>query len=533
MSFRDAAGTQIDWRDTGLEETAFSNFLFIDQRYFSDPVLRRIFSIARKHKYKSLLIDTIDEGSCPLLHQENEAIRTRKPAFLKSEVHRLSFFRTPKNQAPQPGDFLGYVVFKQDFFQGEPAPRTHIYESVMLPPRGPSQNNFLHCQRSFPVRTSLGDFSITGTLYAQQNDLTFVCAHVALRSVLAAFLPQGDFTYPEMNALLGIDHTTRRMGDKAGGLEPEDIEAVFRHLHIEFDKFVHEPDEKLFLATDFQRDLYGFIESGCPALVGFELSDPDPRRHIIPVFGHTFNEDAWVPGAQRAYFGDKLSYYPSESWLSTFVIHDDNFGPYFCLPRHFLQVHSPQSVSRLLRPFARKFPRKFFRKDNFRLLYGLKSQSLAYGSVDAEALGFAFFSSIANNVGTTGVDWYDRFAIFTRCEWLVLRTLLLSRDRYLDHLRAIRDRKKAKVEDALLHSLRAILPTNFWMVEASAPELYTVSRRKFGEVLLSPTKHRTEPLTSLVLAARLPGVVSFGGATLTNEPSAVEGHTPIFGFPTV
>ena len=323
------------------------------------------------------------------------------------------------------------------------------------------------------------------------------------------------------------------MGDNTGGLEPEELEAVFRHLHIEFDKFVHEPDEKLFLATDFQRDLYGFIESGCPALVGFELSEPDPRRHIIPVFGHTFNEDAWVPGAQRAYFGNKLAYYPSESWLSTFVIHDDNFGPYLCLPRHFLQVHSPLSVCRLLRPLAKQFPRKFFGKDNFRLLYGLKSQSLAYGSVDAEALAFAFFSVIANNVATTGVDWYDRFAIFTRCKWLVLRTLLLSRDQYLNHLRSLRDRTDARVEDPLIARLQTALPATFWMVEASAPELYTVSRRKFGEVLLSPTTDRSASLDALVLAARLPGVVSFGGATLTNDPTAVEGHTPIFGFPSV
>jgi hypothetical protein len=90
-----------------------------------------------------------------------------------------------------------------------------------------------------------------------------------------------------------------------------DIENILNGLGLSYDKIVHEPSQHLILPTEYQRDLYGSIESGLPALVGFELDDPTAGpsggpRHVIPVFGHTFNEDTWLPQAHRAYFGGTL-----------------------------------------------------------------------------------------------------------------------------------------------------------------------------------------------------------------------------------
>src|ERR1019366_969590 len=183
-----------------------------------------------------------------------------------------------------------------------------------------------------------------------------------------------------------------RMLGGGSGLKPAEMEAVLNQLGVSYEKIVHEPSAALLLPTEFQRDLYGFIESGFPALVGFELDRPNPGpagapRHVIPVFGHTFNEDTWLPDAQRAYFGGTLSYYPSENWLSTFVVHDDNFGPYLCLPRHFLT------------------------RDNFRVMYGLKRGATPFGAVDAEAVGFDYLRAIATRFPTNGADWYDRFVV--------------------------------------------------------------------------------------------------------------------------
>lgn len=129
MDFRQATGKQLQWLDTGIEHR-FSNFLFVDQHYGSNPVLRRIFSLARKHSYRSLLIEEITEADCALLVAENQALAARRPDYQRSEVHRISFFRSPTSQAPAPSDFIGYVIFKRDFFSGQPHT---LHQRVVFP----------------------------------------------------------------------------------------------------------------------------------------------------------------------------------------------------------------------------------------------------------------------------------------------------------------------------------------------------------------------------------------------------------------
>src|SRR5258708_6548895 len=106
MNFRQAKGKRIHWLDTGIEAN-FSNFLYVDRNYGSNPVLRRIFSLARKHQYHSLLIEEIDENECTLLAAENLALSVRKADFQRSEVHRISFFRSSVNVEPKQSDFIG------------------------------------------------------------------------------------------------------------------------------------------------------------------------------------------------------------------------------------------------------------------------------------------------------------------------------------------------------------------------------------------------------------------------------------------
>lgn len=495
--------------DTSLE-SGFSNFLFIDRRYQSQPVLRRIFSLARVLGFQSLLIEELREADCPLLAAENDALRIRRTDYSRSITHRLTFWRCAPEQASAPTDFVGYAVCKMDYFSGRNDPVGHVYEAVLPPVRQAEQNNFVHCLRSYRVQTTAGEQAVTGVLYAQQNDLTFVCAHVALRTALSCLLPDADISYARMNALAGVDHQTRTVGGGAG-LSPEDMERILVGVGVPYKKVVHEPQRGLDLPGEFQKDLYGFIESGNPALVGFELEDPragpaGQARHIVPVVGHTFNEDAWVPDAQRTYFGNQLRYFSSESWLSSYLLHDDNFGPYYCLPRHFL------------------------RKDNFRIILGLERFASSYSAGDAEAVGFDFFRAFASATPSIGQDWYDRFTIFAKSGLLVLRSLLVTREKYVQHLRQIRDRSDASLEADLVQQLENRLPAFFWMIEASAQELFTVSRRKFGEVLLSSTIALPRPLDLTVfLGARLPGMVfqpEVGG--LKPSTTRLSGHVPLF-----
>jgi len=474
--------------------------------------LRRILSLVRKHDYRGMLEEEIAEGDCPLLAAENVALAIRLPDFQRSRVIRLSFFKSADQG--NPGEFLGYAVIKHDIHAAESF--THVYEAVLRAPRNHQQNNFCHCHRPYAVQTSAGRFVVEGSLYAQQNDATSVCAHVALRTLLACLLPAGDVTYEQINRWAGVDHAntglqigTRGVGAVGRGLESDRLEDVLRLAGYSPEYIIHEPQHGVPLpdGVEFQRLLYGYLESGMPLLLGFELTPPvgaaNGSRHIIPIIGHTFNEDLWVPEAERGYFGHDRKYFPSESWLSSYVAHDDNFGPYVCLPRHYLS------------------------RDQFRLLVGLKRHPSLITADQAEALALDFAVYVAANIAHGDIGWFQRQIAFTRAQLLVLRPLLVNRDAYLAQLRQWRDREGFDLEPAMADNLAARLPAVFWIVEVSAPELFPGSRRKFGEILIDPD--HAGPPAEPVLMMRAPGLLVFPrpGGFDTNR-TRLAGHTDLF-----
>lgn len=507
--FRSASGKQLEWADAS-EQSGFSNFLYVDKNYDSEGVLRRIFSLARKLKYRSLIVEEISHAQCDLYAEEDTVLKLRRPDFVKSVVHRLSFLGCAPNTKPASVDFLAYAIVKQDYFASEARPSLHVYESVMVPPRSVSQNNFIHCGRPYAVNTSAGPLTLSGVLYAQQNGNTYVCAHVALRTALATVLDEGDITYSKINTLAGVDHVNRQVGQDKGGLDSDDMENILKQLGVDYEKIVHDPKQKIDLPTEYQKNIYGFIESGQPVLLGFELADAsgtgDAGRHIIPVFGHTFNEDTWVPDAQQLYFGESLRYFSSESWLSAYVIHDDNVGPYYCLPRHYL------------------------RKDNFRLILGLRCTKAMFSALDVDAIASEYLRAIGKSNPKLGIPWYDRFALFAALGFLVLRTILITRDQYVDHLKKIKDREGNALEPQIVSAFEKGLPAQFWLTEASAQELFSSTRRKFGEILIAFDKPAPKPLDpSLIVGIRLPGQAAVGDSMDFVETN-LQGHTQLFTF---
>lgn len=515
MSFRAAVGRQVSHEDTGQ---AYSFFRLADEEFRSSMVMRRIFSLARKAGYGSIVIDEIEEADCPLLVEENAALRKRLPGYSHSRVRKVSFFVTGKTVTPPPTSaFLGYVVFKEDYAATNPKRPAvaHVFEAVIKPGRQRNENNFVHCCRDYSVRTTVGDYVANGVLYAQQNDITFVCAHVALRTALSVVLPAADITYQEINGILGVDHVSRKVGGGIG-LGPQDLEAVLKANGVAWEIHKHEPQSRVCLKHDYQRFLYGSIECGKPALLGFETRaqkrGAPAERHMICAFGHTFNEDAWVPSAQPMYFSKTVGYFPSENWLSTFVVHDDNVGPYQCVPRHYIT------------------------KRHFRLLLGLQRRTVSLSYVEAEAVAFLAVTRIRETVLNDGVPpqddyWYHRFKIFAKFNGIVIRTLLMKRDEYIGHLINI-DAWGEKLSAEHLAQLNGTLPEWFWVSEVSALELFQASRRKFGEILLSCEPGKGAGVfEQYFIAARLPRRLFMPGAPLDKPvQTTITGHATLFSF---
>jgi len=137
-------------------------------------------------------------------------------------------------------------------------------------------------------------------------------------------------------------------------LDAVQIRAVLRGLVIGFRDIDYTKEEPTYRRElPYQKLLYAGIESGAGAMLGFKLAGPRAEgRHIIPFFGHTTNQDAWVPNAEVAYFhvGEDTRYVPSEAWVSSFIGHDDNFGSNFCVPRLYAQNRATESISFARRP---------------------------------------------------------------------------------------------------------------------------------------------------------------------------------------
>jgi hypothetical protein len=512
-------------------ERPFSNFQFIQQRFPTVRTLRRFFSQARAAGGKTLVIEELNPSHAVDTAEENDDISRRFSAVVASRVWRLSFFskafRTRRGLLGATGDdFIGYAIVKCDNVHGQER-CTRIFESVM--PFGERDNNFIRGKQRWISRVGACSFETEGYLYAQQNNVTNVCAHVACRTAAARFHADGDMTYREMNALsaVGIDHIAKTVDD---GLDSQQMRSI---LEAAGAKCVVGDYTQQTVGVDpppFQKMLYGSIESGYPAIICFATENGD--GHAIPVFGHTFNEDTWVPNAEWGYFriGARTAWMPSENWLSTFIAHDDNWGSNYCVPRHYL--YSQRRCDKWptgSQPCA------------------MQSQCVAYvlatlprnvevNAIAAEAIGADFLFSMLPQIGSLNQQWGNWLSFYARQNLLVLRPILTTTKLYAEHLKTVTDWGYNHVRPELPKAIARLDESHVWMVELSVPELFSANRRKVGEVvILAEAKPGHNRDFGNYLLSRVPGYFAFykGGGVASPRyafvPSGLEGHVPLFG----
>jgi hypothetical protein len=506
----------------------FSCFDFIDNEFPNLVPLRRIMSQARLHDANTMIIEKIDSAND--LNEENEDIRMRFKDFKKSQTIRLSFFS--KEVASEAAikdlsnsEFIGYCIIKIDYIPTR-GKTSRIYESVIKPSR--HSNNFVRGIQSWSCRVLKREFHIKGYLYAQQNNLTNVCAHVAIRTAAAQYHKLGDLSYREMNKIVGIDHINRTVGDGAG-LTQEDITKIFEAAGARC--FVGAYLEDSQPPVPFQKYLYGSIESGFPAIIVFAPALSN-SFHAIPIFGHTFNEDTWVPRAESSYFlvGDKTKYIPSESWLSMFIAHDDNWGSNYCIPRHYLCTK--QECNQL----GDKIKLCPIEKGGVGLVIGTVPKKIKMSPIRAEVKGVDYLFTILPQCPKIQSPWEARLQDYSRRNMLVLRPIVLNRKQYVNHLKRIKDWEGNLIEENMLRALKKYLQDEFfWLIELSVPELFSANRRKIGEVLI---RAEVDPVNdrdfSDFIIARLPEyfVLYMGGEPNKPRyrfiPSGIKSHVVLY-----
>jgi hypothetical protein len=467
------------------------------------------------------------------LSEEDEDIAIRYPQFTGSKTWRLSFFSKPISDPrdlvdTDNDDFLGYAIVRQVNLPGiREVP--WIFESVIRPIR--HENNFIHGTKIWNCSVAGYVYSIDGPLYAQQNDMTNCCAHVALRTAAVCYHSAGDMTYREMNSIVGVDHRTKKIGGADGrGLSSNEMVTILEHIGAKCFVGAYVGINSGFTPPPFQKYIYGSIESGNPAIVFFGTMEKD-SFHVIPIHGHTFNEDTWVPSAESEYFkvGDNTQYIPSDSWVSMFIGHDDNFGSNYCIPRHYLRTPSRKMMQDTAKTNE-------LLKGKVAYVIGTIPAGIKTDPIKAEVIGADYLFSIRRQLPDDGNLWVRRLAFFADESLMVLRPVLIDFADYMTHLKSAEGWLGDKVKPEWFEALKFFEDLgDIWMIELSVPELFSANRRKVGEVLvradIAPGTGRN--MKSFILA-RLPGyfvLYEKGGATNPQYsfiPSGVPDHIKLF-----
>jgi hypothetical protein len=494
----------------------FSFFNFIEDHFGDYDSLRRVFSLARSSDSETLVLERIPPAG--IIAEENEDLLLLHTDYRNTDLLRLSFwkkaFTAHLATELSSDDLIGYAIFKRDELVGKAIDSWHVFEAVFA--KYPHDHNCVPRPHTYSLTIGKQPFAIRGLLYCQQNTLNKACAQVALRSLLSRLLPDGDISYRQINRIAkSVDD-----GFQPGaGLSVPQIRAIFTELEIKFndvDYSTLEPAMRHDLP--YQKYAYAGLESGGGALVGFRLTGRELRqeaKHIIPIYGHTFNKDTWAPDADVAYFriGENVGYVPSESWTSSFLSHDDNFGPNYCIPRLYIGNDNVDYVVELFRP------------------------GVLYSGVLAEALALNILYSLLPSLDGAKNRWISRLLIWTSRQRVVFRAQAVTAKEYSEHLRNLRDWEGNEENPELCDTLEQEMPTMIWAVEISTPQLFPANERKLGEIVLDATQtldmEDDLSLNKVFLFARLPGHYLLGGDISNGNPqftsveSRLQSHTDL------
>ena len=491
----------------------FSNFLFAEQRFQGSFPIRRLFSQARSHTCRTLVVE--DVPATGVVDDENQEILRLWPDYKSKGVKRLSFWKTPFTSIEHvrglsDADCFGYALLKRDICPSRNCDRWSIFEAVVS--KYDHHHNYIPCAKPFMFRCGRLDFKVNGVLYCQQNCLNKACAQVALRSACATYLNDPDLSYSKINSLAFTADDDFTPWD---GLNTPQVPRVLNGLNIPFFDFDYEANPSLRDPFPYQRILYSGVESGSGALVAFKMSGPGAGNvaHMIPVFGHTFNEDTWAPNAEGDYFniGNAIRYVPSDSWMNSFVVHDDNYGSDLCIPKAFL------------------------RRENADYAVALLPRDFAYNGLFAEFAASDYFYSLLPKLAGVANPWLKRLVQYCVKQKLILRAVPISKTAYIDHLSHIRDWELHCENSETLDHLGTIEPDRMWMIEVSIPDLFSTNLRKIGEVLLDATRPFSAKVDfTLFVLARFPEIYFFfekmnsdGTPSFVTVPSDFLSHTKL------
>ncbi len=510
----------------------FSNFSFLSTHEFFKYIhysLPRIFCESRRAKSSTLVVEDLDESE----ETFDETLALKKFGLIESKLWRLTFWIYSCNDSscifsPPDDSLVGYAIIRADTLSNCKAPIVHVFESVFR--KYEHFHNFVPHFQNFEINFESKKYSLPGIMYCQQNGMTKACAQVALRSLLTTRYPKCAIKYSEINRAAKV----WKNPENENGLNTMQIRSVLKHFKINYRDIDYFNNSSASETIPYRKLLYAGIENGGGGLLGFELSGlredsgEDYGRHIIPFFGHTFNQDTWAPRSQNSYFhiNEETRYIPSDEWLSSFIGHDDNFGSNYCIPKDFLKNNQVTYAVALL-------PN------------GYKSDPFQIEAIAADQL-----HSLIKTVPKQYHDsfWLKKLNRYIEDQDVVFRTKAISGKEYIKHLKDMHDWENRRITDeTLLSFLTEFVPECLWMVELSVPEIFSTNYGKLGEIIFfgdqdlsTGADYEEDQLQQLqvdnIISVRFPGVMLIrikidNKGEFIQTQCDIKSHVPLFACP--
>jgi len=493
----------------------------------SSCALHRFCTLMRKMHAKSFVQEEL------ILNQELLEEKAMVDKYFRGEIQldatRLTFFSAPPDflSWDSPEEYfekhvLGYAVIVT-MIMPDNHPNTYLLEAIVRPPSiilfdenkepfiEPVTNYYVHNVRefftTFGTKKSPKHLSIKGSFFSQQNTLTSVCAHAALRMAInsSPLLDAPKLTNKYINDSLEIQDYNPK-----GGLSTEQIETVVSRLGYKF----HSANFSENTQIEYDQFIYPSLESCFPVILGiqgYNLQEGRHISHVVSVLGHTINSDRWTPEAKRGYGSYPIPYYiPSASWCDHFIISDDNYGMFGTLP------------SDMIRNFI--VPTK-----NPNLHVSMALSILPSGVVlrgyEAEQRAIVIAQKLVNVVELTAKNkWHERLKKSKNGKYkdIVLRTLLQTKEQYLGFINDNASTLTANQQKCLDN-----LPKYVWVTEVSLPNIYTGNKHKLGDVVIRANASKEEHKEGESLAlAWFPGFIQIGFIPQV-EGWSIDTHVPL------
>ncbi len=504
-----------------------------------DP-LHRLCTLMRKMEAKSFIREELELNEELLEEQSMATKRCKKTVGLTAT--RLTFFRSSPSPSKWddreklPDDhLLGYAVIATLELPDDEY-RTYLLESVVCPPSiwvhdeegrfsiEPITNYYVHNRRTFETNIGTKEisrtFTLTGSFFAQQNDLTHVCAHAALRMAINSSdtVTTEKLTNQRINEILGIDFSSPKKcvghlkddpPETKRGLGQQELEDVVSQLGGR----TISADFAENTSVEYDQFIYPFVESACPVILGIEGRDfrNEIINHVVSVLGHTLNSDRWEPEARVGYSGLQAQpYIPATGWTGHYIINDDNFGMYLTLPSDMLRNFLVPSKNPNL---------------HARIAVAIVPSGVQFSGLWAEGIAVRIAQFLINKIKIQDPSiWLKR--LVQQFHKIVTRTLLQTKASYRQYIDGLVQRNQVILTPEIEQRLDD-MPEHVWVSEITLPHLYTGNKHKLGDVIVraNATDEEHSAVESFELAW-FPGFIYFGS---DNQilPWDVHTHVPL------